>query len=72
METYTDNQIRQAIIKALNPDKVKHASDGSWHALWYQHPHNVASNGHWVLMGLNNTDAAKYLMGNTCDADLFA
>jgi len=53
--------IRQ-ILKTIGADRVRHNADGSWDALWYKHPHNIASNGHYVLIGCNDAKALDYLI----------
>ena len=58
MENYTNKQIRQA-IKDDGADLVRHNADGSWDALWYKHPQNCASDGHYVFTGWTNTDVAE-------------
>lgn len=56
----TDKEIRQA-LKDRGADIVRKRADGAWDALWYEHPHNIASNGHFCFAGWDNTDAAKNL-----------
>ena len=55
------NKIVRQILHKIGACRVTHRQNDSWHAMWHKHPHNHASNGKYVLIGMTTGDAVAYL-----------
>lgn len=57
MEMKTTTELRKAIKNTTGCDRVRRQADGQWDVLYYNHPHNIASDGSWVLYAMSDKEA---------------